>query len=157
MNDQNGRYARLRYTATGALAALAVVGAIAGTAAVAAKPRAKTHGHAAVANGGATKTPTPPMPGKTHASQPAVNHQPFLTAVQRLVNDGTITTTEGQVRRSRDSGRQGRYRRRSRPAGSPRPSSRRSNRRSRTRSAHSDAQGDRRPVAPRDRPTLRRA
>jgi hypothetical protein len=33
MNDHNDWYARIRYTATGALAALAIAGAIAGTAA----------------------------------------------------------------------------------------------------------------------------
>ena len=73
MDHQNGRYARLRYTATGALAALAAAGAIAGTVAVAANPRAKTRGHAAVAktrahaavaNGSTTKTPTPPGAGQ---------------------------------------------------------------------------------------------
>ena len=76
MNDKNGRYARLRDTATGALAAVAVVGAIAGTAALAAKPRANTRGHAAMANGTTTKTPTSPVPGKTHTPQPGSN-QPF--------------------------------------------------------------------------------
>ena len=97
MSDQNRRYARIRHTATGALAALAVVGAIAGTAALAAKPRASAHGHAAVARGAATKTPTSPVPDKTEARKPAVNHQPFLNAIQQLVNDGTITATEGQA------------------------------------------------------------
>jgi hypothetical protein len=96
MNDQNGRYARLRDTATGALAALAVVGAIAGTAALAAKPRANTHGHAAMANGSTTKTPTSPLPGKTHTRQPG-SSQPFFNAVQQLVDNGTITATEGQA------------------------------------------------------------
>jgi hypothetical protein len=75
MNDQNGSYRRLRHTATGALAALAAVGAIAGTGALAANPHAKTHGHAAAANGsttngGATKTPTTPLPAKTHTPHP---------------------------------------------------------------------------------------
>lgn len=96
MNDQNGRHPRLRNTATGALAALAAVGAIAGTAALAAQPPAKTHGHAAVADGSTTQTRTPSVPSKTHTSQPDSN-QPFLTAVQRLVDDGTISATEGQV------------------------------------------------------------
>jgi hypothetical protein len=95
VSDHDGRYTRLRYTATGALAALAAVGALAGAGALAAKPRAKTHRHAAVANGRA-KTPAPPAPGKTHTPQPGSN-QPFLTAVQRLVNAGTISTTEGQT------------------------------------------------------------
>jgi hypothetical protein len=96
VNDQNGRSARLRYTATGALAALVVAGAIAGTAALAAKPSAKAHGHAAVATG-STKTPPRGMPSKTNAPQPAVNHQPFLNAIQQLVDNGTITATEGQA------------------------------------------------------------
>jgi len=96
VNHEHGKYARLRYTATGALAALAAVGAIAGTVALAANPHAKTEGRAAVANGGATKTAAPPVPGKAHASQPG-SDQPFLTAVQRLVDDGTIATTEGQA------------------------------------------------------------
>jgi hypothetical protein len=96
VNDQNSSYARLRHTAMGALAALAAVGAIAGAAALAANPPDKTHGHAAVAKGEATKAPTSPVPGKTHTSQPGSN-QPFLTAVKRLVDDGTISTTEGQA------------------------------------------------------------
>ncbi len=96
MSDQDGRYARLRYTATGALAALAAVGAIAGAVALAANPHAKTHGHAAVANGSKTKSPPSPGPGKTHASQPG-SSRPFLAAAQRLVNDGTITAAEGRI------------------------------------------------------------
>ncbi len=97
MNDQNSRSARLRYTATGALAALAAAGAIAGAAALAAKPRANTHGRAALVNGGAAKTPTPGAPGKTDTPPPAVNHQPFLNAIQQLVDNGTITPTEAQA------------------------------------------------------------
>lgn len=96
MNNQHGRHARLRNTATGALAAFAAVGAIAGTAAVAAQSRANTPGHAAAASSGAAKTPTPPVPGKTHTSQPG-SSQPFVTAVQRLVDAGTITTTEARA------------------------------------------------------------
>jgi hypothetical protein len=96
VDHQKGRYARLRYTAAGALAALAAVGAIAGAAALASQPRAKRHGHAAVATGSATKTPTPPMPGQARTPHPG-SDQPFLTAVQRLVNDGTISATEGQA------------------------------------------------------------
>jgi hypothetical protein len=95
VNDQNARYARLRHTATGALAALVVVGAIAGTAALAAKPGARTRGHATVAKSGATKTPASPLPVKTHAPQPSANPQPFLNAIQQLVDNGTITATEG--------------------------------------------------------------
>lgn len=82
MNEQNRRSARVRYTATGALATLAVVGAIAGATALAAKPHAKT--------------PAASVPGKTHTSQPG-STQPFLNAVQQLVNAGTITEAEGQA------------------------------------------------------------
>jgi hypothetical protein len=98
VNDQNGRYARLRYTATGALAALAAVGAIAGTVALAASPRTKRPSHAAIANCAAAKMPAPagPGPGKGQAAQPG-SSQPFLTDVQRLVARGTISATEGQV------------------------------------------------------------
>jgi hypothetical protein len=97
VNDQNGRYARVRYTATGALAALAAVGVIAGTGALAANPHAKTHGHAALANGSTTKTPASPVPDKTHTPQPSANPQPFLNAIQQLVDNGTITATDGQA------------------------------------------------------------
>jgi hypothetical protein len=111
VKDQNGRHMRLRHTATGALATLAAVSAIAGTAALAAKPRANAHGHAAMANGRATKTgpdpyavapaepgktPGAPVPGKGHAPQPG-SSQPFLDAIQQLVENGTITPTEGQA------------------------------------------------------------
>ena len=74
MNDQEGRYVRLRYTATGALAALAAAGAIAGTVALAAAPSAKTPSHAA-----------------------AASPQPFLNDIHRLVENGTITATEAQA------------------------------------------------------------
>jgi hypothetical protein len=97
VNNQNGRHARLRNTATGALAALVAVGAIAGTAALAAQPPAKKHGPAAVANGAATKTPRSPVPDKTDAPRPPVNHRPFFDAIQQLVNSGTITPAEGQA------------------------------------------------------------
>jgi len=96
VTDQNGRSARLRYTATGALAALAVAGAIAGTAALAAKPHASTSCQAVVAKGGVAQPPTSKVPGNAASSQPD-SSQPFLTAVQRLVNDGTITAAEGQA------------------------------------------------------------
>jgi hypothetical protein len=96
VDHQYGRYARLRYTATGAVAALVAVGAIAGTVALAAKPHVNAHGHAAVAKGGPTETPAGPGPGKAHASRPG-SSQPFLAAVQRLVGDGTLTMTQGQV------------------------------------------------------------
>jgi hypothetical protein len=93
VNDQHGRYARLRYTAMGALAALAAVGAIAGTAALAAKP----HAHAAATNSSTKTVPAGTVknrPPQQNANNP---NNPFLIAVQRLVNDGTITTTEGQA------------------------------------------------------------
>jgi hypothetical protein len=102
VSDQNARYARLRHTATGALAALAAVGAIVGTAALAATPHARphrhaTHRHATVANGSTTKTPTSPVPDKTQTPQPPANQQPFLTAIEQLVDNGTITATQGQA------------------------------------------------------------
>jgi hypothetical protein len=71
--------------------ALAAVGAIAGTGALAANP----HHHATVATD-STKTPISPAPAKTHTYQPG-SDQPFLNAAQRLVNDGTITPEQGQV------------------------------------------------------------
>jgi hypothetical protein len=97
VNDQHGRYARIRYTATGAVAALAAAGAIAGAVALAAPPPAKTPGRAAVANCPATKRPVAPGADKIGAPGPAPNPQPFLNAVQQLVNSGTITATEGQA------------------------------------------------------------
>lgn len=97
MKDQQPRYSRLRYTATGALAALAAVGAIAGTVALAAGPHAKPHAKAGAISAPTTKTPTGPAPVKTQASQPPVNHQQFLTAIQHLVDNGTISATEGQT------------------------------------------------------------
>jgi hypothetical protein len=106
LNDRNGRHARLRYTATGAIAALAAVGVIAGTGALAANPRANAHGHAAMANN-STKAPQPangstktPAPGKDRTPQPPEAYDPrnpFLIAIQQLVDDGTITVTEGQA------------------------------------------------------------
>ena len=96
MNHQNRRYARLRYTATGALAALAAVGAIAGTVALA-DSHSKPDGRAAVAHGSATKTPGSTALDKIRAPRPAVNHQPFVNAIRQLVNDGTITAMQGQA------------------------------------------------------------
>lgn len=95
MNDHNASYRRLRNTATGAVAALAAVGAIAGAAALAANPGAEKHRQAAVPNGCATTKSS--APEKTHAPQPAVNQQPFLNAIHRLVDNGTITASEGQA------------------------------------------------------------
>lgn len=95
MNDRNARYARLRYTATGALAALATTGAIAGTVALA-NPSANKRGHAAAANCAATKTPPSPGPDKTQ-TPPPVSQQLFLRAVQQLVAHGAITATQAQT------------------------------------------------------------
>jgi hypothetical protein len=96
VKDQTGRYVRLRYTATGALAALAAVGAIAGAVALGANPCAKTHRRAAVATGGATKPAGSPV-DKTRAQAPTASPQPFLDDIQRLVDNGTITAAEAQV------------------------------------------------------------
>ena len=97
MNDQSNRSARLRYTATGALAALIVVGAIAGTAALAAKPAAHAPRHALVANCDATKTAAPGVKDKTGAPEPSASPQPFLDDIQRLVDNSAITAAEAQV------------------------------------------------------------
>jgi hypothetical protein len=97
VNDQSNRSTRLRYTAAGALAALAVVGAIAGTAALAAKPPAHTPRHALVASCNATKTSAPIVKDKTGTPEPKANPQPFLDDIQRLVDNGTITAAEGQA------------------------------------------------------------
>jgi hypothetical protein len=94
VNDQSNR---LRYTATGALAALVVVGAIAGTAALAAKPTTRTPRQALVANCNATKNSAPDGKGKTGAPEPRANPQPFLDDIQRLVDNGTITPAEAQL------------------------------------------------------------
>lgn len=96
MNDKERGYVRLRYTATGAVAALAAAGAIAGTAALAAKPGATAHARAATAKRLA-KTPSQAPPDKTKAPEPPVNHQPFFDVVGRLVADGTITAPEAQA------------------------------------------------------------
>jgi hypothetical protein len=96
VNEQVGRYARLRYTATGAVAALAAAGVIAGAVALAATPHTKARGRAAAAGNVPAKTPTVPVPGKTRAPQPG-SDQPFLSDVQQLVAGGTISPAEGQV------------------------------------------------------------
>jgi hypothetical protein len=97
VNDQNGRSTRLRHTATGALAALAAAGAIAGTAALAAKPHHTTDRYHAAADRGATKTPTSPGPSKARTPQPPVNPQPALSAIGQLADNGTITAAQGQA------------------------------------------------------------
>jgi hypothetical protein len=95
VNDKSGKYGRLRYTAVGAVAALAAVGAIAVTGAFAAKPQAKSTD--AAATGAPIKSPAGPLPNKSQAQPPPVDPQLFLNAIQRLVNDGTITSAEAQV------------------------------------------------------------
>jgi hypothetical protein len=101
VHERNTTQARLRYAAGGALAALAAVGAIAGGAALAANPNAATHGHVQAAKGSTTtaaptKTPAPPGPGKVRSPQPG-SSQPLLNDVRQLVDDGTISSAEGQV------------------------------------------------------------
>jgi hypothetical protein len=97
VSDQVSRSARLRFMATGAVAALAAAGAIAGTAALAAGPGAKTHAHAVAANCSTTKAPASGLPDKTQAPEPPANPQAFLNDVQQLVAAGTITTAEAQT------------------------------------------------------------
>ena len=102
MGDRDNRPARLRYTATGALAALVAAGAIAGTVALADSPPANAPTPAAAATGPTKTAPgsTAPgcaMPGKTPGSQPSASPQPFLNAIERLVDNGTITAAEGQA------------------------------------------------------------
>jgi hypothetical protein len=74
-----------------------VLGAIAGTAALAAKPSAHSPRQALVANCNATKASAPTIKDKAGASEPPANPQPFLDDIQRLVDNGAITTAEGQV------------------------------------------------------------
>jgi hypothetical protein len=106
VNDQTRRSARLRYTAAGALASLAVVGAIAGTAALAAKPAARASDHAVVAKHAATKTPGSAVSEKTGTPPPRANPQLFLNDIQSLVRNGTITASEAQtVDREIEAGR----------------------------------------------------
>jgi hypothetical protein len=97
MKEQSNRSTRLRYTATGALATLAVVGAIAGTAALAAKPAVRAPRHAVVASCDAAKTATPGVKDKVGAPEPPANPQPFLDDIQRLVDNGAIAAAEAQV------------------------------------------------------------
>jgi hypothetical protein len=96
VSDHHSRSVRLRYTATGALAALAAVGAIAGPSVLAAAPRAKPRSPASVANCSPAKTPSAPLAGSARTAQPG-SSQPFLADAQRLVDDGTLSATEGQV------------------------------------------------------------
>ena len=94
LSDRIPRSVRLRYTATGAVAALAAAGAIAVTVALADPPPAAKAPGATKAPGQATVSG---CPVKTGAPQPAASSQPFLSAVQRLVEGGTITAAEGQA------------------------------------------------------------
>lgn len=94
MDDQSNRSARLRYTATGALAALVLVGAIAGTAALAAKPAPHTPRQAAVANCDTKEPAGPGVKDNTGAPEPKADPQPFLNDIQGLVDNGTITAAE---------------------------------------------------------------
>jgi hypothetical protein len=106
VKDQDRRSARLRYTATGALAAIVVVGAIAGTAALAAKPPVHAPRHVVMANCDATKTPGSKVPDKTGTPEPPANPQAFLNDIRSLVDNGTITASEGQtVDREIEAGR----------------------------------------------------
>jgi hypothetical protein len=106
VKDPDARSARLRYTAAGALAALVVVGTIAGTAALAAKPPAHAPRHAVIANCDATKTPGAAVSDKTDAPKPSASPRPFLNDIQTLVDNGTITASEGQtVDREIEAGR----------------------------------------------------
>jgi hypothetical protein len=96
VGDPENRPARLRYTATGALAALAVAGAIAGTVALAdSPPTAKTPG-APVLNKAQVLKKAPVL-NKAQAPRPSASPEPFVGAIHRLVDDGTITATEGQA------------------------------------------------------------
>jgi hypothetical protein len=97
MDDHGSTSARLRYTATGALAALAAVGAIAGATALAAKPHASKRRSAMVANCSTTKAPTSSAPDKTGAPQQPANPQAFLNDIRQLVDRGIITTSEAQT------------------------------------------------------------
>jgi hypothetical protein len=95
VNDEPSKSGRVRFTAVGAIAALAAVGAIAVTGALAAKPQVKSAPPAAA--GAPNKSPTGPLPNKSQAQPPPVDPQRFLNAIQRLVNDGTITAADAQV------------------------------------------------------------
>ena len=96
MNDQPGRYTRLRYSAAGAVAALAAVGVIAGAGALAAKPPATGHG-GKEAHASLTKSVSPAVPAKSPAQAPVANHQPFFDAIQQLVAGGTLTAAQAQA------------------------------------------------------------
>ena len=111
MDDRTNRLVRLRYTATGAVAALVAAGAIAATVALAdasptKKPRNATPPSAlakaasascASAGDAAGNTRAFAAQDKTRAPQPGGVPQAFFDAVQRLVDSGTITAAQGQA------------------------------------------------------------
>jgi hypothetical protein len=83
----------------GALAALAAAGAIAGATALAAKTPAHPNSHALMATKIAAASSASRAAGqaKKPPAHQAGGPRPFVNAVQRLVNDGTITAAEGQT------------------------------------------------------------
>jgi hypothetical protein len=111
MRDQESRLIRLRYTATGAVAALVAAGAIAATVALADAPSTKKPGNATPPSALAKHAPTSSasaadvaggkaasrVPGKTGSPPPGDVPQVFFDAVQRLVDSGTITAAEAQA------------------------------------------------------------
>ena len=111
MDDRPNRLVRLRYTATGALAALVAAGAIAATVALADASPTKKPGNAtppsalakaasascASAGDAAGNTRAFAARDKTRAPQPGAVPQAFFDAVQRLVDNGTITAAQGQA------------------------------------------------------------
>ena len=111
MDDRTNRLVRLRYTATGALAALVAAGAIAATVALADASPTKKPGNAtspsalakaasascASAGDAAGNTRAFAAQDKTRAPQPGGVPQAFFDAVQRLVDKGTITAAQGQA------------------------------------------------------------
>jgi hypothetical protein len=101
VNDHNRPHVRLRYTGTGALAALAAAGAIAGATALAAnthaRPHRHAHRHAAVTSDRNRSAPNPSAAKHGPPAPPRANPQPLLNAIQRLVDNGTITARQGQI------------------------------------------------------------
>lgn len=108
MSDHDDELTRLRYTAAGALAAHVAAGAIATTALADAAP-AKKPANSTPPTGLANLAPTSrafaagstgetafPAPDKTGAPQPGAIPHAFFNAVQRLVDNGAISATEGE-------------------------------------------------------------
>lgn len=96
MSHQRDSWIRVRYTATGALAALAAAGAVAGSVALAAGSQANGSKDETTTMGVVTKTPAAPLPTNTQGSEPN-SGQLFLNAVALLVSNGTITAAEGRT------------------------------------------------------------